>query len=900
MTKSQEEARTLLEKVAKTNTSWPTERPPQRQGNPRNADVMTALAAMAKKIDALTMNSPQGVHALRRHRAQLRSIRHHPRSIEHQSQLKLKWSQSQISIDRTTADQAENSEKLHQSRNVQPRFAVELDWPDSSLPAPPVKAYINIPFAEALEQMPSYAKFMKGILSKKRRLKDYESVQLTEECSAIVQQKLPIKKKDPKSFTIPCTIGSTLIERALCDLGASINLMPLSIAKLIGLHEISPTTMFLVMADRSIKYPHDIIKDVLIKVDELVFPVDFVILDMEEDSNTLIILERPFLRTGRTLIDVEKGTLVLRIADEQVTFKVFETTKYPEDGESCFRIDTVDHILTHTYAITSCQDPFETCLVNEDALECGDDDAVELMHCLESMKEPKPRRFQKFEPLGVLPSRPQPSIVEAPTLTLKPLPSHLRYAYLGSSNTLPVIISSNLNPEEEDKLLRVLREHKMALGWTIEDIQGIIPTMCMHRILMEEDYKSSVEHQRRLNPNMKDVVKAEILELIDAGIIYPISDSSWVSPVQVVPKKGGITVVKSEKNELIPTRTTTGYNQIPIAPEDQEKTTFTCPFDTFAYKRTPFDLCNTPATFQRRFIKDFSKITKPLCEQLLKDVKFHFTKECLEAFTTLKERLTTAPLITSPDWNIPFELVCDASDYAMGAILGQRKNKILHVIYYASRTLNDARLNYTTTEKELLAVVFALDKFRSYLIEFDLEIWDKKGSENVVADHLSRLLEGREEVNIPIKETFPDEQLFANHSSPTPWYADFVNFLAKEIFPPDLSHHQRKRFLHLVHFYYWEEPFLWKQCADQVIRRCVPEEEMISILRHCHSFPCGGHFGGNKTAAKVLQFGFYWPTLFKDAHSFVLSCDECQRTGNISNRNQMPLTNILEVELFDV
>ncbi|XP_038696665.1 uncharacterized protein LOC119993559 [Tripterygium wilfordii] len=215
-------------------------------------------------------------------------------------------------IDRTTVDQNEKVEKMQKSKDVQSRYAIEMDWPDSSLPAPPVKAYvppipfpqrlkntkndsqfskflevfkklqINIPFAEALEQMPSYAKFMKEILSKKRRLKDYESVQLTDECSAIVQQKLPIKKKDPGSFTIPYTIGSTEIERALCDLGASINLMPLSIAKLIGLHEISPTTMSLVMADRSVKYPRGIIEDVLVKVDKLVFPVDFVILDMEE------------------------------------------------------------------------------------------------------------------------------------------------------------------------------------------------------------------------------------------------------------------------------------------------------------------------------------------------------------------------------------------------------------------------------------------------------------------------------------------------------------------------------------------------------------------------------------------------------------------------------------------
>ncbi|BBH06778.1 transposable element gene [Prunus dulcis] len=607
---------------------------------------------------------------------------------------------------------------------------------------------------------------------------------------------------------------------------------------------------------------------------------------------------------------------------------------------------------------------------------------------------------------------------------------------------------------------------------------------------MEEEHKPSVEHQRRLNPNMKEVVRAEVLKLLDAGIIYPISDSSWVSPTQVVPKKGGMTVVKNENNELVPTRTVTGwrvcidyrklnsatrkdhfplpfidqmlerlaghayycfldgysgYNQIPIAPEDQEKTTFTCPFGTFAYRRMPFGLCNAPATFQRcmmsifsdmverfievfmddfsvfgssfdscldnlalvlarceetnlvlnwekchfmvqegivlghkisargievdrakietieklpppstvkgirsflghagfyrRFIKDFSKITKPLCKLLLKDSEFNFDSDCLEAFNLLKTKLTTAPVIMAPDWELPFEIMCDASDYAIGAVLGQRKNKLLHVIHYASRTLNDAQLNYATTEKELLAVVFALDKFRSYLLgakvivytdhaalkfllakkeakprlirwvlllqEFDIEIRDKKGSENVVADHLSRLVREDEVIEDvgPILETFPDEQLYSIYSAKefiTPWYADFVNYLACGILPPDMSFYQKKKFLSLVKHYYWDDPYLWKHGPDQVIRRCVPETEMADILLHCHTLACGGHYGASKTTAKVLQSGFFWPTLFKDAQDFVARCDPCQRTGNISSRNQMPLNNILEVELFDV
>ncbi|XP_024022668.1 uncharacterized protein LOC112091966 [Morus notabilis] len=175
------------------------------------------------------------------------------------------------------------------------------------------KLHINIPFADALEQMPSYVKFMKDILSKKRRLDDFETVALTEECSAMIQKKLPPKLKDPGSFTIPCTIGNQFFSRALCDLGASINLMPLSIYKRLGLVEAKPTNVTLQLADRSLTYPRGVVEDVLVKVDRLIFPADFIVLDMEEDHEVLIILGRPFLATGRTLIDVQKGELTMRI-----------------------------------------------------------------------------------------------------------------------------------------------------------------------------------------------------------------------------------------------------------------------------------------------------------------------------------------------------------------------------------------------------------------------------------------------------------------------------------------------------------------------------------------------------------------------------------------------------------
>ena len=264
--------------------------------------------------------------------------------------------------------------------------------------------------------------------------------------------------------------------------------------------------------------------------------------------------------------------------------------------------------------------------------------------------------------------------------------------------------------------------------------------------------------------------------------------------------------------------------------------------------------------------------------------------------------------------------------------MGQRSGKLPHVIYYASKTLDETQRNYTTTEKELLAVVFALDKFRSYILgshvivhtdhaalkyllskkeskprlirwmlllqEFDLEIVDKKGSENSVADHLSRLTSESRDV-VPFRDTFPDEQLFAVSQS-TPWFAHIVNFLVVGQFPPHWEKSQRDRFRAQARHFFWEDPYLFKICADQIIRRCVPEDEFESILSMCHGEGCGGHFSGKKTAAKVLQSGFFWPTLFRDAQEYCRRCVRCQQSGSISRRNMMPLSPILPCELFDV
>ncbi|KAK2390987.1 protein NYNRIN [Trifolium repens] len=338
------------------------------------------------------------------------------------------------------------------------------------------------------------------------------------------------------------------------------------------------------------------------------------------------------------------------------------------------------------------------------------------------------------------------------------------------------------------------------------------------------------------------------------------------------------------------------------------------------------------AGFYRRFIKDFSKIAKPLSNLLVKENEFKFDDACFEAFELLKAKLVTAPVIIAPNWDLPFELMCDASDYAVGAVLGQRRDKFFHAIYYASKVLNENQINYTTTEKELLAIVYALEKFRSYLIgskvvvftdhaalchllaktdskprllrwvlllqEFDLEIKDKKGVENVVADHLSRLenpLVTNKEVEV--SESFPNEKLLS--VVVRPWFADMANFKAGNIIPEDLSYQAKKKFMRDARFYLWDEPYLFREGPDGLIRRCVDEEEARSIMWHCHASPYGGHHSGPRTAAKVLQCGFFWPSLFKDYVEYVKACDRCQRSGNISRRDEMPQKGILEVEPFD-
>ncbi|GJU67958.1 reverse transcriptase domain-containing protein [Tanacetum coccineum] len=651
---------------------------------------------------------------------------------------------------------------------------------------------------------------------------------VNENCSAVILKKFPEKLGDPGRFLIPCDFPEMNECLALADLGASINLMPLSIWKELSLPALTKTRMILELADRTISTPTGIAEDVFVKVGTFFFPADFVVVDYVADPRVPLILGRPFLRTARALIDVHGEQMTLRHDDQSVTFKVGDTKTFSYNIiESVNRVDVIDiaceEYVQEVLEISESGNPTSTSdlmidsrspsftpfggsdflmeeidefLEHDDSIPPGVDgiydsegDTVyleELLSVINSDPNLPPSPVCEIN----VPEEIKSSCEDPPDLELKDLPSHLEYAFLEGDDKLPVIIAKNLKDEDKTALIKVLKSHKHAIAWKISDIKGIDPQFCTHKILMEENAKPVVQHQRRVNPKIHEVIKQEVIKLLDAGLIYPISDSPWVSPVHCVPKKGGITVVKNEENELIPTRLVTGwrvcidyrklndatrkdhfplpfmdqmlerlagneyycfldgfsgYFQIPIDPLDQEKTTFTCPYGTFAYRRMPFGLCNAPGTFQRcmvaifhdmiektmevfmddfsvfgkchfmvkkgivlghkifkfgievdkskldviarlphpttvkgirsflghagfyrRFIQDFSKIARPMTHLLEKETPFIFSMECIEAFETLKMKLTQDPILVAPDWDLPFEIMCDASDFAVG------------------------------------------------------------------------------------------------------------------------------------------------------------------------------------------------------------------------------------------
>jgi hypothetical protein len=636
-----------------------------------------------------------------------------------------------------------------------------------------------------------------------------------------------------------------------------------------------------------------------------------------------------------------------------------------------------------------------------------------------------------------------PDITQLYTLSLASSEKEETTELVEISPGKPLYINSSLEPEQKTQVIEMLQRQFDAFAWDYADMKGIHPDTCTHHIYTNDQIRPVRQPQRRMNPTLKDIVKEELQKLLQANLIYPISDSQWVSPLVIVPKKNDkwrICVDFQELNkathrdyfplpfidQVLDTLSRkkyfsfldgfSGYNQIQIAPEDQEKATFTCPWGTYTYRVLPFGLCNAPTTFQRvflaifsdltndcmevymddfivhgqdfqealtslekvlircketnlslrnekskmmltegivlghhisgsgmrvdpakiyiitqiripssqkevhsflghvgyyrRFIPNFTSLATPLFKLLSKEAEFKWDDECQISFEILKQKLSTTPILRGPNWSLPFHICTDASDTALGAVLGQRENQMPYVIYFVSKNLSPTEVNYTVIEKELLAIVHAINKFRHYITgyqafvhtdhstikflmnkpvtnprvtrwllllqEFNINIIDRPGKDNLMANFLSRMIHLGD--NAPVEDNFPDENLFAI-STFTPWYADVANYLVTGKMPQKLSPREKQKVIQLSANYMWHDDCLYKTGPDLVIRRCVREDEIHDILQACHDGPCGGHFADKRTAYKVLQSGYYWPHIFRDAKTYVSNCDECQRMG---------------------
>ncbi|KAK1646647.1 hypothetical protein QYE76_064452 [Lolium multiflorum] len=503
-------------------------------------------------------------------------------------------------------------------------------------------------------------------------------------------------------------------------------------------------------------------------------------------------------------IDCKKEKILTKFAGESYEFNFSKFTKTPykiDSPNSDFKVEQCASIAL------APSNPLQQHLENSES-EVFREERDELDEIF--LRQPILKHDLPVEDLG---TTPPPK--EDPVFDLKPLPDNLKYAHIDDKKIYPVIISSKLSEFEEERLLEILKKHRGAIGYTLDDLKGISPSICQHAINMEDDAKPVVEPQRRLIPKMKDVVRNEVLRLLEAGIIYPIADSRWVSPVHCVPKKGGMTVVPNDNDELIPQRVVVGCmsaifhgfcesivevfmddfsvygNSFDNCLRNLDKVLQRCEetnlvlnwekchfmvnegivlghkisergievdrakveaIEKMPYPRDVKGIRSVlgHAGFYRRFIKDFSKISKPLTSPTYKP----------EAFETLKKALTTAPIVEPPDWNLPFEIMCDASDFAVGAVLGQRVDKKLNFRSYIVDSkvtihIDHAAIRYLMTKKDAKP---RLIRWVLLLQEFDLHIVDRKGVDNPVADNLSRL-ENIAYDPVPVNDSFPNEQL---------------------------------------------------------------------------------------------------------------------------------------------
>nr|GEY14105.1 reverse transcriptase domain-containing protein [Tanacetum cinerariifolium] len=583
----------------------------------------------------------------------------------------------------------------------------------------------NISFAGALILMPKFGPTIKTLLTNKDKLSELAKTPLNKYCST-------------------------------ANLGASINLMPLSVWNKLSLPNLSPMCMTLELADHSISHPVGVAEDVFVKVGTFHFPADFVVVDFDADPRVPLILERSFLKTGRALIDVFEGELTLRVGKEAITFNLDQTSRYSANYNdmTAKQINVID---------MACEEYSQEVLGFSDVIASGN--PTPYYDPIVSTTSPTLTPFGNSDFLleevdaclaleddATSPEVDQSYVdTEGDILLLEaflnddsslPPPNQGNYLpqvrkelkiYEAKTGVkkLPIIIAKDLSVEEKIALITVLKSHKRAIAWKLSDIKDIDPEFCTQKILMEEDFELAIQHQRRVNPKIHDVIKNEVLKLLDAGLIYPISDSPWVSPIHYVLKKGGFTVIENEENKLIPTRLVMGSR-----------------------------VCIDYRKLKEATCKDHFPL--PLMDQMLERLVGNEYYCFLDGFSEKMLKLYE-------DTNLCLNYEKSHFMVKRGIVLGHKISK-----------------NGIEVDKAKVDVIAKLPHPTTVLLlqEFTFKVIDTKGAENLAADHLSRLENPHQNVldHKEINESFPLETLnlvsFRGNSS-TPWFTDFANYHAR-------------------------------------------------------------------------------------------------------------------------
>nr|GEW24616.1 reverse transcriptase domain-containing protein [Tanacetum cinerariifolium] len=577
--------------------------------------------------------------------------------------------------------------------------------------------------------------------------------------------------------------------------------------------------------DRTESKPVGIAKDIKVKVGVFHFPADFVVVEFEPDPRVSLILESP-TPSDDPIVSTTSPTLTPFGDSDFLLFEEADAFLGLEDDPDSSELDP------------SYYDPEGDILLLEAIL--NSDPSPPLSNHEQSVPSFK-EELKACEAKTI-----KSTIDEPPEVELKDLPPHLEYTFLEGDNKLPVIIAKALRDEEKFTLIKVLKSYKRAIAWKLSDIQ-------------------------------------DVEKLLDAGLIYLISDSPWVSPIHCVPKKGGFIVVANEENELIPTRLVTRWRvciDYRKLNEATRKDHFPLLFMDQMLERLAGNeyYCSLDG-FSGCMLAIFYDMVEKTMEVFMDDFSVfgNSFENCLSRLDKMLKRIKVDKAKIDVIAKLPHPTSVKGVRSFLGAVLGQRHEKHFWPIYYASKTLTDAESNYTMTEKEMLVVVYTFEKFRSYLImnkcivhtdhsalkyffakkdakarllrwvlllqEFDFAVIDTKGAENLAADHLSRLENPYENILDPkqINENFPLETL-----------------------------------------------------------SMVASREALEILEACHNRPMEGHHGANLTANKVFDARFFWPTIYKDAHELVKNYDSCQRQGKISQRDEMPQNSIQICKIFDV